>query len=318
MCGLFGMLLPHRYPTELLDRGAALTFLGVLAEERGRHGAGIAAHLPAAAVGSDSAERDGWVVTRHPGPFSALAGRRGLRGLSHAAAAIGHTRWATQGAINLANTSPLQAGTLLGTHNGDVDTDTIRYAPDPVDPSWTDSRAIYAAVATAHTGSRVNTARLVSILAGMRGRAALVWTDTADTTDRGRGRVWLARAGLSPLAVARDVDGGLWWASNPDWLRRLSVTFDLPLRRIGLLPEGVLLSARPQQGKVTTTVHARFKPTVRAQDLRLVRGAVWRNFTPADRRDDHAVMRHRVIGAPEVAGAPDDAWGSDRPLARLA
>ena len=42
MCGLFGMILPHRYPTDLLHRDAALAFLGVLAEERGRHGAGIA------------------------------------------------------------------------------------------------------------------------------------------------------------------------------------------------------------------------------------------------------------------------------------
>ncbi len=41
MCGLFGMILPHRYPTDLLRRDAALAFLGVLAEERGRHGAGI-------------------------------------------------------------------------------------------------------------------------------------------------------------------------------------------------------------------------------------------------------------------------------------
>ena len=46
MCGLFGMILPHRYPTDLLRRDAALAFLGVLAEERGRHGAGIAAKLP--------------------------------------------------------------------------------------------------------------------------------------------------------------------------------------------------------------------------------------------------------------------------------
>lgn len=290
MCGLFGMLLPHRYPTHLLRRDAALAFLGVLAEERGRHGAGIAALLPTTTDG-------GWAVKRHPGTFTQLMGPRRLRGLVNATAAIGHTRWATQGVISLANTSPLQAGSLLGTHNGDLDTDTIRFAPVWPDPSWTDSRVLYAALATAHTGGRVNTQRLVTVLTGMRGRAALVWTDTADTTVQGRGRVWLARAGLSPLAVAHDVDGGLWWASNPQWLRRLSATFDLPLRRIELLPEGVLMSARPQQQQVKVTVHARFKPTVRDHDLRLVRAAVWRNFTDADRRDDGAVMRHRVVGA---------------------
>ena len=292
MCGLFGMILPHRYPTDLLRRDAALAFLGVLAEERGRHGAGIAAKLP-----TTDEPGGGWVVKRHPGTFTDLVGPRRLRGLVDATAAIGHTRWATQGAITMANTSPLQAGTLLGTHNGDLDIDTIRYAPAWLDPSWTDSRVVYQALATAHTGGRVNTRRLVTILAGMRGRAALVWTDTADTTVRDTGRVWLARAGLSPLAIAHDVDGGLWWASNPEWLRRLSSTFGLPLRNIELLPEGVLMSATPQQSRIKVTVHARFKPTVRDQDLRLVRAAVWRNFTPADRRDDGAVMRHRVVGA---------------------
>jgi glutamine phosphoribosylpyrophosphate amidotransferase len=298
MCGLFGMILPHRYPTDLLRRDAALAFLGVLAEERGRHGAGIAALLPTAD------QPDGrWVVKRHPGTFTDLIGPRRLRGLVNATAAIGHTRWATQGAITMANTSPLQAGSLLGTHNGDLDVDTIRHAPAPLDPtwgpypSWTDSRVVYDALATAHTRGRVNTRRLVTILSGMRGRAALVWTDTADTTARGTGRVWLARAGLSPLAIAHDVDGGLWWASNPEWLRRLSCTFGLPLRNIELLPEGVLMSATPQQSRIKVTVHARFKPTVRHQDLRLVRAAVWRNFTPADCRDDGAVMRHRVVGA---------------------
>ena len=62
MCGLFGMILPHRYPTDLLRRDAALAFLGVLAEERGRHGAGIAAKLPTAdaagrRVGGEAAPR---------------------------------------------------------------------------------------------------------------------------------------------------------------------------------------------------------------------------------------------------------------------
>ena len=303
MCGLFGMVLPHRYPTHLIRRDAALAFLGVLAEERGRHGAGIAALLPTAEEPAGT-----WVVKRHPGTFTRLMGPRRLRGLVDATAAIGHTRWATQGVISLSNTSPLQAGSLLGTHNGDLDTDTIRFAPAQSDqsggpdPSWTDSRVLYAALATAHTATahtqgRVNTRRLTNILTGMRGRAALAWTDTADVTTRGRARVWLARAGLSPLAIAHDVDGGLWWASNPEWLRRLSATFDLPLRRIELLGEGLLLSAMPQQQRVKVTVHARFKPTVRDQDLRLVRAAVWRNFTPADRRDDSAVMRHRVVGA---------------------
>ena len=103
----------------------------------------------------------------------------------------------------------------------------------------------------------------------------MAWADTRDET----GRVWLARAGLSPLAIARDVDGGLWWASNPAWLRKLSTAFALPLRSIDLLPEGTLLSASPLQASVRVQVRARFKPTIRARDQRLLPGAVWRNFT---------------------------------------
>lgn len=308
MCGLFGMTLPHRYPTDLLRRDAAIAFLGALAEERGRDSAGIAARLR-----SPGEPHGGWVVNRHTGPFTEMAGPRRLRGLINATAAIGHTRWATQGPINLANASPLRAGVLLGAHNGDLDTSTIAFAPEWIDPSWTDSRILFTALATAHTTGRVNTRRLVTILSAMSGRAALVWASMSDN-----GRVWLARAGLSPLAIAHDVDGGLWWASNPEWLRLLSSTFDLPMRRIWLVPEGTLISATPQHRRVKATVHAQFKPTVRQQDLRLVRGAVWRNFTPADRRDDNDVMRHRVVGTPLRDTPLHGDVATDRSLARWA
>lgn len=299
MCGLFGMTLPNRYPSALLRREAAVKFLGALAEERGRDSAGVAMRL-----------RSEWVLARRAGPFTELARRnRRLGALAGATTVIGHTRWATQGVVTLANTSPMPAGTLLCTHNGDLDIATIPFAPATPGPSWTDSRVLFEALATAHTGDRVNTRRLVTILSRMQGRAAVVWADT-----REGGRVWLARAGLSPLAVAHDVDGGLWWSSNPGWLRELSFIFDLPMRRITLLPEGTLMSATPQQGQVKTRVHAQFKPTVRHRDLGLVNRAVWRNFAAADRHDDAVVMRHRVVGADHRSGR---ARSSNRALVGL-
>jgi hypothetical protein len=70
------------------------------------------------------------------------------------------------------------------------------------------------------------------------------------------------------------------------------------MRRISLIPEGMLLSATPLQRRVRVRVHAQFKPTVRARDLRLMSGAVWRNFTSADRQRDSDVMRHRIVSRP--------------------
>lgn len=296
MCGLFGMTLPRNYPTHLLDRGAALALLGELAEDRGRDAAGLAARQ----APPGGPER--WTVDKVAGPYRRLSRRPGFnRRLASAQTAIGHTRWATQGSLDLCNASPARAGSLLCTHNGDVDVDTIPYAPTntvPTTPtatsSGTDSAVLFAALATAHRG-RVNTRRIVSILSRMHGRAALAWTDTAPTNNnRAGGRVWLARAGLSPLAVGVDVDGGLWWASNPAWLRRLSHLFDLPFASLRIVPEGTLLSAAPQASTVKLTEHGQFKPTVRPLDQRLTSTTVWRGFGPADQRHDQARTFHRI------------------------
>ena len=297
MCGLFGVTLPRSYPTHLLDRGAALALLGELAEDRGQDAAGIAArHAPI-----DGLQR--WTLDKTTGPYRRLSRRPGFsRRLASAQTALGHTRWATQGSLDVANASPTRVGSLLYTHNGDVDVDTIPYAPTaPVaaaDRTGTDSAVLFAALATAHCG-RVNTRRIVTILSRLHGRAALAWTDTNYTDSKGAsGRVWLARAGLSPLAVGGDVDGGLWWASNPAWLRHLSQVFDLPFAFLQIVPEGTLLSATPQASTVRLSEHGQFKPTVRAQDQRLAPTAVWRGFGPADRRHDQARLFHQVANRP--------------------
>ena len=286
MCGLFGMTLPRHYPTDLVDRAEAIALLGELAEERGRDSAGVALRTPHQARGEDT-----WQVSKTLGPFRRLCARRGLMNkLGDASTVLGHTRWATQGRVDLSNASPLAVGTLLATHNGDVDPDTVPHRPTAL-AAWdhTDSEVLFGALATAHR-SRVNTARLVQILTLTRGRSALAWTDTA----RPGGRVWLARAGLSPLAVGHDVDGGLWWASNPDWLRQLSRDLQLPFRRLTLVEEGTLLSATPMATHVRVVEHASFKPTVRARDTRMLDVAVWRGFSDRDRDRDQVLLRHRV------------------------
>lgn len=294
MCGLFGMTLPRHYPTDLTDRADAIALLGYLAEERGEDSSGVAVR-----IANPARHEETWQVSRTLGPFRRLSSRTRLMtqlGVAHTV--IGHTRWATQGRVELANASPLAVGTLLATHNGDVDPDTVPHRQHVTSDS-TDSEVLFSALATAHR-DRVSTARLVQILTLTRGRSALAWTDTA----RPGGRVWLARAGLSPLAVGQDVDGGLWWASNPDWLRQLSRELALPFRRLTLIEEGTLLSATPMATQVRLVEHASFKPTVRARDARLLDIAVWRGFSQRDRASDRVLLRHRVAqpALPDAAG----------------
>lgn len=289
MCGLFGMVLPSTYP-QLFHRGDAIGLLGQLAEERGRDAAGIAARF-VTRTGSGAADEN-WRVTRARGPFHRLDHRRRLTAqLTAVSSVIGHTRWATQGSLSEANASPFATGSLLCTHNGDVDVATVPFRPAQVEFGGTDSAVLFAALSTAHRGPRVSIERLVTVLSKVHGRAALAWVDTA----RPGGRIWLARAGLSPLAVGTDIDGGLWWASNPQWLRILSREFDLPFLTMRLLAEGTLLSATPLARTVRMTEHATFKPVVRWRDQRLATHTVWRGFQFEDRAEGDARSHHRTL-----------------------
>ena len=282
MCGLFGAVLPTLYPSEV-PVSWCLRFLGVRAEERGQDAAGIA--VCRADVG--------WTVAKTLGPFRALCGhrRREQLGLDQALAALGHTRWATQGGRSIAQASPLSAGPLLCTHNGDLDTVFIPSTTVSADDgSGTDSHHLFQAIAAAHSRGRGLTAHLVTILSGVRGRAALAWTDTS----RADCRIWLARGGLSPLTVGVDQHGGLWWASNPAWLREMAVHAGLQIT-VTLLPEGTLWVAVPYQRHVRCTMIAEFKPTVRRRDELIAAVAVWRGFTQEDTTYDQTLLRHRTV-----------------------
>jgi glutamine---fructose-6-phosphate transaminase (isomerizing) len=290
MCGLFGLL---RCPGAAHpgDASAAFVLLGVLAEERGQDAAGVALigrrassrPAPPGAGRFGDVRVDGCRVVKARGRFSRLW-RPALDGaLDRAVLAIGHTRWATQGGRGLASASPLLTGTLVGTHNGDIDAAALRRQfrlPQP--PGGTDSAAIYQALARA--GSVADRTAVLSALAG---RAALAWADRADP-----GRVHLARAALSPLVIAADVEGNLWWASNPRWLRVAERETPVRFARMQLLAEGtyVVVGRRPRPGVVTCR---QFEPVARPRDALCMAG-VWRGFTAADRARAHlpGMVRH--------------------------
>src|SRR5439155_2801695 len=114
----------------------------------------------------------------------------------------------------------MACGRLLGTHNGDVTADILRARYPHLRPvGETDSELVFGALAAAR-----DEASILDVLSGLEGRAALAWVDRADP-----GRLWLARAAMSPLAVAVTGGGDLLWASNPDWLRRAARSCGLTL-----------------------------------------------------------------------------------------
>ncbi|MDN5802994.1 MAG: hypothetical protein L0H26_00145 [Microlunatus sp.] len=277
-------MLPQQYPAQV-PLGFCLHLLGLFAEERGQDAAGLAV--------SDGSGT--WTIGRTLGPFRRLARdqRHIRRVMSRAVIALGHTRWATQGGHGLAQASPLEAGPLLCTHNGDIDPATIPgVAVLPASDAATDSHYLFGAIAAVHARRPVRAERLVSILSGVRGRAALAWTDTT-RADR---RVWLARGGLSPLAVGVDQHGGLWWASNPAWLRVMADQEHAGLQMVvTLLPEGSLWAVTPHRRHVSCRLIAEFKPTVRPRDEAIAAIAVWRGFNREDTAHDQTLLRHRTV-----------------------
>ncbi|HEX2317130.1 MAG TPA: hypothetical protein VHJ17_25515, partial [Thermomonospora sp.] len=243
MCGLFGML---RSPTAEHREWASDAFvaLGALAEERGDDSAGVALFTgrpveSGTPVPTDAPDLsvDGCRIVKGRGRFSGVWNADLLPLLDHAPLALGHTRWATQGSpYELADASPLAvpgpgAG-LVGTHNGDVDAGLLRARFGPGrGTGGTDSEQILRALAGRHTPAEVT-----EVLAALVGRAALAWVDRARPD-----RVRLARAALSPLVVAVDAEGNLYWASNPRWFREVARVTRVRLVSAVMLREGTYL-----------------------------------------------------------------------------
>ena len=289
MCGLFGLL---RSPGAAHPGYASQAFvlLGVLAEERGVDAAG-AAFLPsrssALPAGPGMARfRDvtvgGCRVVKGHGRFSGLW-RSGLDpALDAAVLAIGHTRWATQGGRRLVNASPLLAGPLVGTHNGDVDVRSLRRGRQlPRASGDTDSEVIFLALAGA-----VGLAGRVAVLERLTGRAALAWADRSRA-----GRVHLARGALSPLAVGVDQEGNVFWASNPNWLRVAERETPVRFARKVLLAEGTYLVIK--RGTPSRAVARRqFTPVARPDDRYCQ--SLFRGFTLGDRAAVARLERHTV------------------------
>ncbi|WP_433333104.1 class II glutamine amidotransferase [Spirillospora sp. CA-294931] len=296
MCGLFGLL---RSPVADRPDAAsdALVALGMLAEERGRDSAGLALVSGAPSGPGYQDDRrsdlnhDGCRVIKGRGPFSGIWRSDLLAALDAAPVVLGHTRWATQGTpYDLANASPMLVtapGTgVIATHNGDVEAGALRAAfALPPALGTTDSEPIFQLLAGTRTPDDVT-----GVLTTLVGRAALAWVDRARP-----GRVHLARAALSPLAVALDTDRNLYWASNPRWFREVGRHTGVTFATVVMLREGTYLrlDAGPRVAKAT------FRPTARAIDLD---PRVWTGFTESDMRLDREGLLHDIAAPAPVPG----------------
>lgn len=265
MCGLFGIAGTGPGGG---DAGAipALTWaLGSASRERGVHGSGVACLFtaidggpglrewePATATTVADLRTSRLRIVKTPGAFDTMPSAGSAdendgppadlaADLNRAAIVLGHTRFRTQGATAaLEHTSPLLVDSVVGTHNGDVDVDTLPAPPPRTRPKF-DTELLLAALSDAG-GDR---AAICDLLTGMVGRTALVWADLRDPM-----HLHLARAALSPLAVARDQFGRLHWASNPGWLRT-------HLPAVGLRPRGCGCCGKGRSRPTTCAVASR-------------------------------------------------------------
>lgn len=302
MCGLFGIV---RNPDSLNDidamRRGAITVraLGVNSEERGIHSSGLAM-IDSGLPFSDSTSNivassmkevalGNTYIVKAPGKFSSLPiSETASDKLVNSNVVIGHTRYATQGnSTQLTNASPLLAGTLVGTHNGDVLKSSIVGEKElkKLALGATDSELLYLALTLAKNSRK----DMVSVLRKAIGRIALVFIDRTNPD-----RLLIARGALSPVSYAWTSDGDFVYASNPDWFRRIEKETKgaISFRDITLLPEGRLISIDTRTAEIADS--RKFTPSCRDTDLYLIRSGVYKKFTLEDRTAFQTLDRHKV------------------------
>jgi glutamine---fructose-6-phosphate transaminase (isomerizing) len=311
MCGIFGFVrhLGAPCPEQVT---ATFAHLGHMSQERGTDASGFAAIYPAGAPKGPTTLAESVMAKSPAWHADTVAVRKDCDSfarfwdpnehvplLTSARAAIGHTRWATQGSRgDLVNASPLRTGRVVGTHNGDVTKTTLPFHTNLI--GATDTEKLYRAI-NAHKSHR---GRIAKLLSSMEGRAALAWHDVAHPD-----RLYLARAGLSPLAVGYDQHGNFYWASNPRWFDEATQEFDgaVVFSDVTLVAEGSLLTVDMSQEAPVVADTRSFVPTVRSKDLGLA-FAVWRGFTKEDEALDRAQLVHSVAAPPVRTPPKSHTW----------
>jgi glucosamine 6-phosphate synthetase-like amidotransferase/phosphosugar isomerase protein len=294
MCGLFGVARSTRAARPAFASGVFVD-LGRLAEQRGRDAAGFALVQPPLPL----------AVVKDTGPFGRLWEARQHAPLLHEASlALGHTRHASQGAPGrLANAHPLETGSLVGTVNGDIDQDDLRRRLPglPAPQGETDSEVLLLAL----DHVRRDLAAVCEVLAAVRGPAALAWVDRARPD-----RVFLARGALCPLAIARDTQGHLYWASSPTWFHRLDERAGGWLGfQVERVAEGTVLVIATGDAALTVVAERSFTPTARTGDPQRF-PSIWAGLDRHEVAAFQAEARHHIAPPSNVTRLPGQV---DRP-----
>jgi asparagine synthetase B (glutamine-hydrolysing) len=298
MCGIFGMVRATHDP-EPERASKVFVALGQLAQQRGRDAAGFALVTDWSAPDAPTAPPDaacrpevrlgGCLVVKDTRPWEGVWHPRHLAALDEARIAVGRTRRASQGAPDaLANAAPLTAGGgLIATHNGEIDADDLlgRLPYElPARHLDTDSEVLCLALDRV----RDDLSAVCGVLSAMRGLAALAWVDRARPH-----LVFLARAALCPLTIARDGSGNLYWASSPTWFRLLEERSGGRLNlRVERVREGVLLAVAA--GEIPTVATERsFIPAARPGDEHRF-PSIWTGLDARDVAAFRAEAGHRT------------------------
>lgn len=303
MCGLFGgICIDADHATHFTT---TVTTMGRHSEERGRDSAGIAFRAtPTAHSTSGDIEFCDYTTptTEHStSNRTTIDGIHTLRGIGHFSnlplqhlpdpttphLLMGHTRAASQGDVDdYANTSPLHIGAITGAHNGDVSATSVPVSKTAARliTGETDSAHVFAAMHAANNDRR----KMTEMFRRIRGRGAYAFLDR-----RAPHRLYLVRTAFTPLCFTYDQHGNFYYASNPDWFRRVhhahpDIVFDDPT----LLPEGMLLTVDTRTGEPVDA--RRFTPTCRPKDQSIGEMTAYRGFTAADKAADKQLQRHKV------------------------
>lgn len=222
MCGIYGYAhLKDEATLNQEDYAKLIKFLALSNLSRGKDSTGLAC------IGFDGESQ---LVRKVKSADKFFRSRQVLNFLDYGVSrqtktVLGHTRWATQGKVNLVNTQPFQYGHIIGTHNGHINNYKEAFTEYNLQAFTTcDSEAIFA-------GLSVNDGleKQAEFLSNLDGYLSIAYVDT-----REKDAIYFARKD-NILSIYATADYGLiFWSSEEKVLKELNKSFNKSLVKIDI------------------------------------------------------------------------------------